>query len=116
MKKKNLAALFMAGAMCFGLLAGCSNSSGQTSDTPNTGNGESQPVSDGNQVGSDVVTIKVGGIGPITGDLAQYGTATQWGAQIAVDEINALNGPSSWSLTSRTAPAPPTPPSPPTIS
>ena len=39
------------------------------------------------------VTIKVGGIGPITGDLAQYGTATQWGAQIAVDEINALNGP-----------------------
>ena len=40
-----------------------------------------------------MVTIKVGGIGPITGDLAQYGTATQWGAQIAVDEINAMNGP-----------------------
>jgi branched-chain amino acid transport system substrate-binding protein len=39
------------------------------------------------------VTIKVGGIGPLTGDAAQYGTATAWGAQIAVDEINALNGP-----------------------
>ena len=49
----------------------------------------------GGQSGSsgDAVTVKVGGIGPITGDLAQYGTATQWGAQIAVDEINALNGP-----------------------
>ena len=39
------------------------------------------------------VTVKVGGIGPLTGDLAQYGTATAWGAQIAVDEINALGGP-----------------------
>lgn len=42
---------------------------------------------------SGAVTIKVGGIGPLTGDLAQYGTATAWGAQIAVDEINALGGP-----------------------
>ena len=75
MKKKNLAALLMAGALCFGLLAGCSNSN-------NPG---------GNSGGA--VTIKVGGIGPITGDLAQYGTATEWGAEIAVEEINAKNGP-----------------------
>ncbi len=75
MKKKNLAALLMAGALCFGLLAGCSNGN-------NPG---------GNSGGA--VTIKVGGIGPITGDLAQYGTATEWGAEIAVEEINAKNGP-----------------------
>ena len=97
MKKKNLAALLMAGAMCFGLLAGCSNSSGETSNPPASqpGSQESQPSGDSGNAGqgSDVVTIKVGGIGPITGDLAQYGTATQWGAQIAVDEINAMNGP-----------------------
>ena len=97
MKKKNLAALLMAGAMCFGLLAGCSNSSGETSNPPASqpGSQESQPAGDSGNAGqgSDVVTIKVGGIGPITGDLAQYGTATQWGAQIAVDEINAMNGP-----------------------
>ena len=43
--------------------------------------------------GSGAVTVKVGGIGPITGDQAQYGTATAWGAEIAVEEINALNGP-----------------------
>ena len=58
MKKKNLAALLMAGALCFGLLAGCSNG-----NTPG-----------GNSGGA--VTIKVGGIGPTTGDAAQYGTAT----------------------------------------
>ena len=75
MKKKNLAALLMAGALCLGLLAGCSNGN-------NPG---------GNSGGA--VTIKVGGIGPITGDLAQYGTATEWGAEIAVEEINAKNGP-----------------------
>ena len=98
MKKKNLAALLLAGAMCFSLLAGCSNTGSQNSTAPSTepaqGAEESQPANnDDTQGGSDVVTIKVGGIGPITGDLAQYGTATQWGAQIAVDEINALNGP-----------------------
>ena len=48
---------------------------------------------DSSGASGSAVTIKVGGIGPLTGDLAQYGTATAWGAQIAVDEINALNGP-----------------------
>lgn len=93
MKKKNLAALLMAGAMCFSLLAGCSDSGDKTSNAPasDAGTQESQPAGD-NQ-GSDVVTIKVGGIGPTTGDAAQYGTATEWGAEIAVEEINALNGP-----------------------
>ncbi len=92
MKKKNLAALLMAGAMCFSLLAGCSSSGGQNSTAPSeAGTQESKPAGD-NQ-GSDVVTIKVGGIGPTTGNNAQYGTATEWGAEIAVDEINAQNGP-----------------------
>ena len=36
--------------------------------------------------------IKIGGIGPTTGAAAIYGTATMNGAQIAVDEINALGG------------------------
>ena len=74
MKKKKLAALLLAGAMGLGLLAGCSNGG--------------KPEN-----GGDAVTIKVGGIGPTTGDNAQYGTATEWGAEIAVEEINALNGP-----------------------
>ncbi len=36
--------------------------------------------------------IKLGGIGPTTGGAAIYGIATKNGAQIAVDEINALGG------------------------
>lgn len=36
--------------------------------------------------------ISIGGIGPITGDAAIYGAAVKNGAQIAVDEINALGG------------------------
>ncbi|MDO4539247.1 MAG: ABC transporter substrate-binding protein [Coriobacteriales bacterium] len=33
--------------------------------------------------------IKLGGIGPVTGAAAIYGSATKYGAQVAVDEINA---------------------------
>ncbi|MBQ7923441.1 MAG: ABC transporter substrate-binding protein [Clostridia bacterium] len=36
--------------------------------------------------------LSIGGIGPITGDAAIYGAAVKNGAQIAVDEINALGG------------------------
>lgn len=91
MKKKNLAALLMAGAMCFSVLAGCSSSGEQNSVAPSeAGSQESQT---GGSSSSDAVTIKIGGIGPTTGNNAQYGTATEWGAEIAVEEINALGGP-----------------------
>ena len=40
----------------------------------------------------DANVIKIGGIGPTTGPAAIYGVATQYGAQIAVEEINALGG------------------------
>ena len=34
--------------------------------------------------------IKIGGVGPLTGDAAIYGNAAKGGAEIAVEEINAL--------------------------
>ena len=37
-------------------------------------------------------TFKIGGIGPLSGDVAVYGLAVRNGAQIAVDEINAAGG------------------------
>ena len=37
-------------------------------------------------------TIKIGVIGPMTGPYAQYGLGVYYGAQIAVDEVNALGG------------------------
>ena len=44
----------------------------------------------GEKTGGD--TIKLGGIGPISGGAAVYGQAVQRGAEIAVEEINALGG------------------------
>ncbi|MDE7171061.1 MAG: ABC transporter substrate-binding protein [Oscillospiraceae bacterium] len=90
MKKKNLAALLMAGAMCFSLLAGCSSKDSNAS-TPGTDSKESQSA--GNEDGnSGAATIKIGGVGPLTGGAAIYGNAAKGGAEIAAEEINALGG------------------------
>ena len=36
--------------------------------------------------------LKIGGVGPLTGGAAIYGNAAKHGAEIAVEEINALGG------------------------
>ena len=71
--KKTLSILLVA-VMLLACLAGC----GKTETPAET------PAADGS------VVIKIGGIGPLTGAVATYGVATQRGAQIAVDEINAM--------------------------
>ncbi|MFI3231675.1 MAG: ABC transporter substrate-binding protein [bacterium] len=60
------------------LLVGCSNS--------DDGGGDSSSNS------SSAETFLIGGSGPLTGDYAQYGIAVKQGAQIAIDEINAIGG------------------------
>ena len=40
----------------------------------------------------DATAIKVGGTGPLTGGASIYGIAVQRGAEIAVEEVNALGG------------------------
>ena len=72
MKKFRVLSLVMASALCLSMLAGCG------SDT--TG---------GDTTGG---TIKIGGIGPLTGSSAVYGLATKQGAEVAIEEINALGG------------------------
>ena len=55
--------------------------------------GDEQPAGDNN--GESTATgaaFKLGGTGPLTGSAAIYGVAAKNGAQIAVDEINALGG------------------------
>lgn len=51
-----------------------------------------QPSSGSGSSGNTVSAIKIGGIGPKTGSAAVYGLATEYGAQVAVKEINALGG------------------------
>ena len=45
--------------------------------------------SDGGSTEVSADTFKIGGIGPVTGAAAIYGSATKYGAQVAVDEVNA---------------------------
>ena len=86
---KKFLAMALTGAMCVGLLAGCSNGSSGTTSAPSGGSSASSPAS--STAGADGA-IKIGGIGPLTGSAATYGIATKQGAEIAVDEINALGG------------------------
>lgn len=83
---KKYLAMLLAGALSVSLLAGCGGSNGSDSAASNAGS-----ASNGSADQSNV--IKIGGIGPLTGSGAVYGIATKTGAQVAVDEINALGRP-----------------------
>ena len=67
-------------------LAACSSSSSSSDDSSSDSNTESTSV------------IKIGGSGPTTGEYAQYGLAVQYGAQVAVDEINETRSDDEWKL------------------
>ncbi|MBE6914170.1 MAG: amino acid ABC transporter substrate-binding protein, partial [Ruminococcaceae bacterium] len=75
---KKVLSLALVLVLCVGLMAGCGNSASAPKE-------EAPKAEDGS------IVIKIGGIGPLTGGAATYGLATQNGAQIAVDEINALD-------------------------
>ncbi len=68
---KKLFSVLLAVAMTASLLAGCGGASSK---------------------GAGDDTFKIGVIGPLTGGAAAYGTAVQYAAEIAVEEINAAGG------------------------
>ena len=82
---KKFIAMLMAAAMLMALVA-CGNTASNNGGNNNGGSADEGGSTDG------AIVIKIGGIGPLTGDNAVYGVATQLGAQVAVDEINALGG------------------------
>lgn len=112
--KKKMLSLVLAGAMTAVLMTGCgsgngSADSGSTADgaateTETTEAGETEAADgaadtenaesadDAQAAGGEGGTLKIGGIGPLTGSAAVYGIATMNGSQIAVDEINAAGG------------------------
>ena len=75
--KKRVFAMLMAAVMAFSLVA-CGNK------TDNGGSGDA----------SGTETIKLGGVGPLTGGYANYGLSVQHGAELAVKEINAAGAES----------------------
>lgn len=91
---KKLIALLMSAAMVLSLAA-CGSSDTNTNDTTDdTTNQTDTNTGDtsGDTTGDSAGVIKIGGIGPLTGSAATYGIATKEGAEIAVNEINALGG------------------------
>ncbi len=86
-------ALVACGGGNSGNNGGANNGGGNNGgSSDNGGNSGNNGGNDGGGAGTASGTFKLGGIGPMTGDAAQYGTAAMTGAQIAVDEINALGG------------------------
>ena len=89
MKKTRILSLAMTGALCLSLLAGCG---GGTSETPASETPSAETPAAETPAAPTGAAFKVGGTGPLTGGASIYGLAAQRGAQIAVDEINALGG------------------------
>ena len=85
---KKLLAVLLAMAMVLSLAACGSSNETPAASAAETAS-EAAPAEEAPATGA---AIKLGGIGPTTGAAAIYGTATMNGAQIAVDEINALGG------------------------
>ena len=61
-------------------------------DIPGTTDSGSKAPETTADSGKAAETIKMGGIGPLTGDYANYGVSVKQGAEIAVKEINAAGG------------------------
>ena len=107
--KKKMLSLVLAGAMMATLLSGCGSDGGNAGSTADNGAGTTENAdtsddaadtsadTDASADAADSAsaaggTLKIGGIGPLTGGAAVYGIAAMNGSQIAVDEINAAGG------------------------
>lgn len=87
---KKIFSVLLAALLIVGCFAGCGGST-QPDPAPAT----DAPGADAPATGEPTKaggTFILGGIGPLTGEAAIYGTAVMNAAQIAVDEINALGG------------------------
>ena len=89
---KKLISAALASAMVLSLAAcGSTTTTSESSSSTTT----SSAAATGESAGSGAYTgtpIKIGGIGPVTGAAAVYGTAVRNAEELAVKEINAANG------------------------
>lgn len=84
---KKLLSLLLSFTLLVSLVACSSNTK-----TVNETTAAKVEVNENNNVNSSELVFKIGGLGPITGGAAVYGTAVKNGMQIALDEINANGG------------------------
>ena len=92
---KKLVSSVLAASMVLSLAACGSSASTDTASSSEAVSTSTAATTEAAGEGSGTYTgppIKIGGIGPLTGENATYGVAVMNGAQIAVDEINAAGG------------------------
>ena len=92
---KKLVSSVLAASMVLSLAACGSSASTDTASSSEAASTSTAATTEAAGEGSGAYTgtpIKIGGIGPVTGGAAIYGTCVANSAQIAVDEINALGG------------------------
>lgn len=79
---KRMFSIVFSLVLTIGLLSGCGGTEKPSTEAPAAGD----------KGVSAAATFKIGGTGPLTGGAAIYGNAAKQGAEIAVEEINALGG------------------------
>lgn len=90
---KKLMSLILAMSMVMISVIGCGASTETATETTTETATETTTETATDVTTEDgAATIKIGGIGPISGAAAVYGIAVKNGAQLAVDEINAAGG------------------------
>ena len=89
MKRTLALILVLALVLSLCALAGCSKDSGNNDADANNSSGNTDANNGGSDSGD---TLKIGFIGPLTGNVSVYGIAVRDGLQLAVKEINAAGG------------------------
>lgn len=91
MKMKKLVSLLMVAALSASMLTGCGSSNDAAGSSDAATDSATDTTAEGTENAAGGI-LKIGGIGPLTGSAAVYGTAVANAAQLAVDEVNAAGG------------------------
>jgi len=89
---KKVISLAVAFSMVAMTLMACGTKEEKTTEATATEATATESTTDAGTDAAAGETFKIGGIGPVTGGAAIYGTAVKNGAQLAIDEINAAGG------------------------
>lgn len=99
---KKLLSLVLLFALTMSLVACGGGDDETTAETESKATDETtndESTSEAAEVEGATETFVIGGLGPLTGAAASYGTSVKQGAQIAIDEINAAGGVSVGGVT-----------------
>ncbi len=92
---KKFMGLSLALILAVASLSGCGSKDSGTKDNSSSANDNTagdNTTGDNTDNSASAETFLIGGIGPLTGDAASYGTSVKQGAEVAIKEINEAGG------------------------